>query len=145
VHELANSTMELSAAHGLTQWLAIGRMLSEWVRAERGHGVAQLQSAVDDYRSQGRLDSWQLYFLTLLAAACLKHGAIDDGLRTVMDALNGADQAGAPIWNAEFHRLRGELLLARDPADASEAEACFNRSLAIPAVRPRGHGNCVPR
>jgi hypothetical protein len=85
VHELADSTMELSAAHGLPQWLAIGRMLSGWVQAERGHGVAQLQSALDDYRSKGKFDFWESYFLTLLAAAFLKHGAIDDGLRTVIE------------------------------------------------------------
>jgi class 3 adenylate cyclase/predicted ATPase len=131
VHELADSTMELSATHGLPQWLAIGRMLSGWVQAERGRGVAQLQSAVDDYRSKGKFDFWESYFLTLLAATFLKHGAIDDGLRTVMDALKGADQTGSQIYNAEFHRLRGELLLARDPADASQAEASFSRALAI--------------
>jgi class 3 adenylate cyclase/predicted ATPase len=131
VHELADSTIELSAAHSLPQWLAIGRMLSEWVQAERGHGVARLQSVVDDYRSKGKFDFWESYFLTLLAAAFLKHGAIDDGLRTVMDALKGAEQTGAQVYNAEFHRLRGELLLARDPADALQAEASFNRALAI--------------
>ena len=131
VRELADATMELSTAHGLPQWLAIGRLLSGWVQAERGHGVAQLQSAVDDYRSKGKFDFWESFFLTLLAAACLKHGAIEDGLRTVADALKGADQTGAQVYNAEFHRLRGELLLARDPADASQAEASFNRALAI--------------
>jgi class 3 adenylate cyclase/predicted ATPase len=129
--EVAASTMELSTAHGLPQWLAIGRMLSGWVQAERGHGIAQLQSAVYDYRSKGRLDFWETYFLTLLGAACLKHGALDDGLRTVIDALKGAHQTGAQIWNAEFHRLQGELLLARDPADTSQAEASFNRALVI--------------
>src|SRR2546427_7860045 len=45
--------------------------------------------------------------------------------------LKGADQTGSHMYNAEFHRLRGELLLARDPADASQAEASFNRALAI--------------
>ena len=131
VQEVAASTIELSSAHGLPQWLAIGRMLSEWVQAERGHGVAQFQSVVNDYRSQGRLDFWESYFLTLLAAAFLKHGAIEDGLRTVMDALKGGEQTGSQIWNAEFHRLRGELLLARDPADATQAEAAFNRALVF--------------
>lgn len=48
-----------------------------------------------------------------------------------MGALKGADQTGSQIWNAEFHQLRGELLLARDPADASQAEASFNQALAI--------------
>ena len=123
--------MELSAAHSLPQWLAVGRILSGWAQAERGHGVAQLRNAVDDYHSKGYFDFWDLYFLTLLTAASLKHDAIDDGLRTVMGALKGADQNGSQIWNAEFHRLRGELLLARDPADASQAEASFNQALAI--------------
>jgi class 3 adenylate cyclase/predicted ATPase len=131
VHEVADSMMELAAAHSLPQWLAVGRILSGWVQAERGHGVAQLQSAVADYHSKAKFDFWDLYFLALVAAACLKHGAIDDGLRAVMDALKGADQTGSQIYNAEFHRLRGELLLARDPADASQAEASFKQALAV--------------
>jgi predicted ATPase len=61
----------------------------------------------------------------------LKQGAIEDGLRTVRDALKGAEQTGAQVYNAEFHRLRGELLLAREPADASQAEDSFNRALVI--------------
>jgi predicted ATPase len=86
---------------------------------------------VNDYRSKGKFDFWESYFLTLLAAAFLKHGAIEDGLKTVMDALKGGDQTGSQIWNAEFHRLWGELLLARDPADSSQAEASFDRALVI--------------
>jgi len=131
VQELADSTIELSAAHGLPQWLAIGRMLSGWVQAERGHGIAQLQGAVEEYRSRGKFDFWESYFLTLLAAAFLKDGAIEDGLKTVADALKRAAQTGSQIYNAEFHRLRGELLLAGAATDASEAEACFGRALVI--------------
>jgi predicted ATPase len=131
VRELADSMIELSTTHGLPQWLLIGRMLSEWVQAERGHGVAQLHSVVDDYRSKGKFDFFESYCLTLLAKACLKHGAIEDGLRAVTDALEGADQTGFQIYNAEFHRLRGELLLARDPADVSQVEPSFTRALVI--------------
>jgi class 3 adenylate cyclase/predicted ATPase len=133
VHELADSIIELSAAHGLPQWLAFGRILGGWIQAERGHGdagVAQLQSAVDEYRSKGN-DLWMPWFLALLATALLKHGAIDEGLRTVGDELERADETGSRLWAAEFHRLRGELLLARDPADASEAEIAFHQALVI--------------
>jgi class 3 adenylate cyclase/predicted ATPase len=130
VYALAESMTELSAMHGLPQWLAVGRILEGWVQAERGRGVAQLQSAVDDYRSKGS-DFWEPHFLMLLATAFLNHGAIEDGLRIVGDALKLVDQTGRHIWNAELHRLRGELLLARDPGDASEAEAFFERALVI--------------
>jgi predicted ATPase len=74
VHELAASTIELAAAHGLAQWLAFGRVLEAWIHAERGdgsEGVAQLRSAVDEYRSKGN-DLWLPCFLALLATAHLK-------------------------------------------------------------------------
>ena len=74
VDELADSIIELSTAHGLSQWLAVGRIFAGWVQAERGHGVAQLRNAVDDYHSKG-IDFWDLYFL--IAA----HGSILEAWR----------------------------------------------------------------
>ena len=35
------------------------------------------------------------------------------------------------LWNAEFHRLKGELLLARDPAAAPDAEIAFRQAMDI--------------
>jgi predicted ATPase len=58
-------------------------------------------------------------------------GALDEGLATVTGALERADDAGAHLWDAEFHRLHGELLLARDPGDVSQAEAAFRQALVI--------------
>src|SRR2546425_4447372 len=133
VHELTVSLIDLSAAHGLAQWLAFGRILEGWIQAERSHGnasVAQLRGAVDEYRSKGN-DLWLPCFLALLAAALLKNGALEEGLTTVTGALAKADETGAHLWDAEFHRLRGELLLARDPGGVSQAEAAFQQALVI--------------
>ncbi len=132
VQELAASMIDLSAAHGLAQWLRYGRILEGWAHTERGHGdasVAQLRIAVDEYRSKG--DIWLPYFLILLASALLKDGAIDEGQMIITGALEKADETGAHLWDAEFHRLRGELLLARDPGDASQAEAAFQRAIVV--------------
>jgi predicted ATPase len=49
----------------------------------------------------------------------------------ITGALEKADETGAHLWDAEFHRLRGELLLARDPGDASQAEAAFQRAIVV--------------
>ena len=75
-------------------------------------------------------------FQGLLADVCLKHGATEDGLTTVAEALALADATGAHLWTPEFHRLRGELLLARAGADEADAEAAFRQ--AVDAARAQG-------
>ena len=147
VQELAGSLIDVSAAHALSQWLGFGWILERWVYSERSHGdasVAQLRSAVDEYRSK-RWDLWLPYFLTLLATALLKNRAIDEGLATVTGALERANDTGAHLWDAEFHRLRGELLLARDPSDASQAEAAFRQALVIAGGQEAKSWSCAPQ
>src|SRR5262249_34536987 len=90
--------------------------------------LAQLRRAVDDYRVSGNY-LWSPYFLALLVTACLKHGALDEGLRIINGALDMTEAHGSRMWDAEFHRLRGELLLPRDPAAGPDAEAAFRRAI----------------
>jgi class 3 adenylate cyclase/predicted ATPase len=133
VQELAGSLIDVSAAHGLTQWLDFGRILETWTQTERSGGdasVAQLRRVIDEHRSK-RNDLWLPFFLGLLTSALLKAGALDEGLTTVTGALAETDGKGAHLWDAEFHRLRGELLLARNPNDTSPAEAAFRQALSI--------------
>jgi class 3 adenylate cyclase/predicted ATPase len=131
--ELAESMIAVSTAHGLSQWLAFGRMLEGWVQAEQGGGeaaIAQLRRAMADYRAMGN-DLWVPCFLALLAAAYLTHGATDEGLGTVADALANAAVTGSRLWNPEFYRLKGELLHAQDPANESEAETAFRQAIEV--------------
>jgi predicted ATPase len=39
--------------------------------------------------------------------------------------------SGVRVFHSEFHRLRGELLLARSPSDHAEAEACFRQAVDV--------------
>ena len=133
IHELAESMIALSTAHGLSQWLAFGRILNAWVQAEQGRGeaaTAGLRRAVAEYRAGGN-DLWVPCFLALLAAAYLTNGATDEGLGTVADALASADVTGSRLWNPEFYRLKGELLFARDPAAAPDAETAFRQAIDV--------------
>jgi predicted ATPase len=70
-------------------------------------------------------------FLTLLAEALALAGKIEEALATLDDALAEAAASGVRGWDAEIHRLRGELsarLLYPDPA---KAEDSFRTALAI--------------
>ena len=42
-----------------------------------------------------------------------------------------AEATGERYYEAEIHRLRGELLLAASPQASTEAEACFRQALEV--------------
>ena len=70
------------------------------------------------------------YYLSLLAQVYGKAGRAGEGLASIDEALAEARAHNERWWDAELHRLRGELLLM-DGADASEVEAAFLRAISI--------------
>jgi len=133
VRELAESIITLSTERGFPQWLLFGKVFEALLQAEQGGdgaAIAQLRGAIAEYRATGN----ELYvpgFFSLLATALLKHGAIDEGLDAVADALAMTDATGSRVWESDYYRLKGELLLARDPAAGQDAEIAFRQAIEI--------------
>jgi DNA-binding SARP family transcriptional activator/tetratricopeptide (TPR) repeat protein len=68
--------------------------------------------------------------LCLVAEACLLVGRPEAGLAAAEKGLALVERTGARPNEAELHRLRGELLLARgQEGDEAEAERCFRRAI----------------
>ena len=70
------------------------------------------------------------YYLSLLAHAWGKAGRAEEGLASINEALSEARIHNERWWDAEVHRLRGELLLMRG-AEVSDVEAAFLRAIEI--------------
>ena len=70
------------------------------------------------------------YYLSLLAQVCRQAGRAEEGLACIDEALSEARFHNERWWDAELHRLRGELLLMRG-ADTSDAEAALLRAIEI--------------
>jgi len=49
----------------------------------------------------------------------------------VSEEQSRAHISGARFYQAEVHRIKGELLLAQDAADKGGAEACFQNALQV--------------
>ena len=70
-------------------------------------------------------------FLTLLAEALALAGKMQEALAALDDALATAAVSGARGWDAEIHRLRGELTARLPHPDPAKAEDSFRTALAI--------------
>jgi len=70
------------------------------------------------------------YYLALLARVCGQAGRAEEGLVCINEALSAARTNNEHWWDAEVHRLRGELLLMHG-VEASDVEAAFLRAIEI--------------
>jgi predicted ATPase len=61
----------------------------------------------------------------------METGRFDEGLSALMGALAHATAHQDPCWEAETHRLRGELLLKQDFSNVGEASYCLERAIHI--------------
>ena len=69
--------------------------------------------------------------LTLLVEALALAGKIEVALATLDDALAQTASSGVRGWDAEIHRLRGELAGRLPHPDLAKAEDSFRTALAI--------------
>jgi predicted ATPase len=67
----------------------------------------------------------------MLAEAYGSTGQVEAGRRVLAEALALIDTTEERWWEAELHRLKGELLLALSMDNAAEAEACFHQALDV--------------
>jgi predicted ATPase/class 3 adenylate cyclase len=107
--------------------------LRGWALAASGHGEegrAQIQQGLAASRAR-RAARDRPYHLALLAEASAQVGQPAEGLEAVAEALATVAQSAARWWEAELHRLRGELLLQSPVGRPGAAEACFQQALAV--------------
>jgi predicted ATPase/class 3 adenylate cyclase/ribosomal protein L40E len=131
--ETAEHLVALSAEHGFTHWLAQATITRGWAMAEQGHGaegIAQIQEGLALFRAIGN-EALRPHALCLLAEACKETGRFDDGLNALAEAMAAAVEHGIRHYEAEMHRLKGELLLSQDHSKAKEAQNCFQGAIEI--------------
>ena len=131
--EWAEKAIALSEEQHLLLWLGAARFYLGWALAEPGAGreaTEALEAGAAQVAATGTEVGAPSLF-GLMAEAYGELGRLDDGLRTLENALDLAERRQSPFWNAELYRLKGELLLRQDAAAGSDAAAFFRRALEI--------------
>ena len=135
MRERAEATIALSRAQGFPGLEAIGTLERGWVLAEQGQeaeGLAQMRQGLTAWQSLGQVLAVP-HSLTLLAEVYGKVGQTEAGLHALAEALAIVENTGEHWWEAEIHRIKGELLLAQagTKPQMEDAAACFHQALAV--------------
>ena len=77
-------------------------------------------------------------FRSVLAEVCGKGGKVEEGLAVLAEALHRGKDQGAPYYEPEIHRLKGELLLNLAPKSPRDAESCFRQAIASARLQATG-------
>jgi predicted ATPase len=131
--EIAERLIALSVEHGFSHWLAQANVERGWAMAQQGHneeGIAQIREGLAGFRAGGT-EALRPHVLCLLADACGETHRIDDGLSALAESLAAADECEIRQYEAEAHRLKGELLLKQNASNAGAAQECFARAIEV--------------
>jgi adenylate cyclase len=131
--EGAESLIALSNEHGFLQLVGTGTFLRSLALAEQGQlqeGIAGMRSFLEAIRAGGQALGFTA-MLAMLAEAHGKAGRTQEGLALLDEAQGLVAKTGERAVEAEVHRVKGELLLARSPSDEAQAEASFREALAV--------------
>ena len=129
----AETVLELGQQHKLAVYVAWGQIFAGWAReklGEREAGTAQLQRGLMALTELGTKGG-AVYPQGLLAEIEAQGQQVEGALARIDEALALAQQTGEHWSDAFLHRVRGEILLKRDPANTAPAEDAFLTAIAI--------------
>jgi class 3 adenylate cyclase/predicted ATPase len=123
----------LADQKGILFWKAFGMMDLGCVLALTGKAsdaVQMLASGITAFRSTGST-LWMPMYLSYLAKARADLGQFDDAWRCIGDAMTTVETSKEAWFAAEANRIAGQIALMSARPDATKAEACFDRALAV--------------
>jgi DNA-binding winged helix-turn-helix (wHTH) protein/tetratricopeptide (TPR) repeat protein len=122
VTDLAESLLRRCATYGPKDWIPLGESWLKWGLAAQGR-IVDPTSCASGLKVAGVFDA---YALGMTADGHRRLGRVAEARDSLREAFAAAERYGPGWYDAELHRLDGELRL-----DADEAEACFRQALAI--------------
>jgi predicted ATPase len=123
----------LADEKGTLFWKAFGTMNHGCVLAVTGQASDAIHvttSGITAWRSIG--GTWLLsFYLSYLARVQAALGQFDDGWRCIGEATMTVETTKETMFEAEVHRISGEIALLSPKQGSAKAEAYFERALAV--------------
>jgi predicted ATPase len=129
----ADALLGLSVKHGMRTYSDEAQVYANWARGrllDPDVGANEFKQALSSYMAQGnRADAPSLH--GLLADLEAPARGPESALALIDQGLAIAKETGEHFTDPYLHRLRGELLLKRDPSNPAVAEEAYRNAVAI--------------
>ena len=125
--------IDLAHTHAMPTWTAYCRFLRPWSRRHLDGpdgGLSEMRAGIAACREQG-MGNFIPFIATALAEAEVEAGEIEAALATIDRVIADSERTGQRWFDAESHRIRGDILLKRDPTNTAPAEEAFLTAIAI--------------
>jgi predicted ATPase len=132
VENLSAELVALTKEQGYAHWLATGMIFRGWciaVRGERERGLAEMRRGLAAKQATGA-ELKVPYYLGLMAALSVD-STVEHATPLFADALHRVERTGERWFEAELHRLKGEVSRGASKPTFADAEVEFLRALAI--------------
>ena len=143
----AQSVVELSGKHGITIYLALGKLSSGWAHArlgERAMGATELREALAAHTEQGN-KLWVPLIQGLLAELEAEGQDAEGASSRIDAALALAVETGERWTDSLLHRIRGDILRKLHPDDTAPAEQAYLAAVAVARAQGARASACWPR
>jgi predicted ATPase len=119
----------LAHEHDLLMWRAYGIFLEGAAKAE-GRGLGDMRRGAELLREQ-KVRTFDGLANITLAEAEARAGDIDRARAILDETLATSEHTGNRQFDVELHRIRGEMLLKRDPANPAAAEEALLTAITV--------------
>ena len=130
----SEALVELSRERGIGMFLALGLLSSSWARArldDWGTGLMmEFRRALAVYADEGN-KVYVPFYQGLLAEIEAETEGAEGALARIDSVLDLAQETGEHWTDAFLHRIRGKILLKRDPTNTTPAENAFRTAIDI--------------
>ena len=125
--------LALAREHTMPLYVAAGTSLNGFARWRAGDLTDGLAEMSRGWTLLHENDCYlcEPFWAMQVALANAEAGQLESGLEILEELIVWTEQSGQHWLDSELHRVRGELLLRRDPPNISGAEDAFNRALEI--------------
>jgi adenylate cyclase len=123
----------LATEHGFFAGRANTEFLRGWLLAEEGDaeaGITQMSKSLVNQQT-GRVSLRFAHSAAMLAEALRKSARTSEALKLVTEAIATSQRAGGRYYEAELHRIKGELLLGQSPRAGEAGENCLAQAMQI--------------
>jgi Periplasmic binding protein len=130
-YALGNATLEVAEKNGLRFYASTARMELDWARARLGDadGIARLRGHKAFIGQGGRMFA-PLYYARLAEIEAERTSA-EEALTSIDHAIEVTRGSDIRYVDALLHRIRGDILLRHNPANAAPAEDAYLTAIAV--------------